>query len=92
MNISIDNINEAPIGAEFNTTEKQNNKTFSEITTFTTLHDLSQRHFYLRTVLTLNFTKFDIKKLSSLKKKTSIPFNIINQHKIFEGTDLFLIN
>lgn len=91
MNISIDSINDAPIG-ERNVTQEQNDKTVSEITNFTTLHDLTQRHFYLRTVLTLNFTKFDIKKLSSLKKKTSIPFNIINQHKMFEGTDLFLIN
>jgi choloylglycine hydrolase len=90
-NISLDKINEAPEG-ERDMSAKPNATTVSEITNFTTLRDLTQKHFYFRSVLTLNFTKFDIKKLSSLKKKTSIVFDIINQHKIFDGTDLFLSN
>jgi penicillin V acylase-like amidase (Ntn superfamily) len=91
MNISIDNMKDAPVG-ERDMTKKTNATTVSEITNFTTLRDLTQKHFYFRSVLTLNFTKFDIKKLSSLKKKTSIVFDIINQHKVFNGTDLFLSN
>jgi choloylglycine hydrolase len=54
------------------------------------LHDLSQGHFYLRTINALNFSKFDIGKLSTLKAPKEVTLDAINANTNLEATDLFL--
>lgn len=62
--------------------------TSTEVTVFTWMNDKARNHYYLRTIDSINFTKFDINALSSLKKPVSVPFTqIVNQQ---DGTALLL--
>lgn len=62
----------------------------SEVTFFTGMKDLNQGHFYLRTINSINFTKFDINKLSALKTTKVVPLNRVDANSSLDGTDLFL--
>lgn len=62
----------------------------SEATYFTAMNDLSQGQFYLRTINAINFSRFDIVKLSSLKEVTYVPFKDIDANPNIDGTGLFL--
>jgi choloylglycine hydrolase len=54
------------------------------------LHDLTQGHFYLRTINALNFSKFDIGKLSVLKAPKEVTLDAVNANTQLDATDLFL--
>lgn len=89
INISVDTVNDPP-GGERDMSTGKGASTFSEITAFIVLHDLTQQYFYIRTVFSLNFTKFDIRKLGSLKKTTAVPFDLLNKNESLDGMHLFL--
>jgi choloylglycine hydrolase len=65
-------------------------KSISEVTNWTVLHDLTQGHFYLRTINALNFSKFDINKLSALKTPKEVTLDAVNANTQLDATDLFL--
>lgn len=65
-------------------------KSISEVTSWTVLHDLAQGHFYLRTINALNFSKFDLGKLSVLKAPKVVTLDAVNANTQLEATDLFL--
>ncbi len=65
-------------------------KSISEVTNWTVLHDLSQGHFYLRTINALNFSKFDLGKLSVLKAPKEVTLDAINANTDLDATELFL--
>jgi len=54
------------------------------------LHDLSQGHFYLRTINALNFSKFDLGKLGVLKAPKEVTLDAINANTDLDATELFL--
>lgn len=64
--------------------------TSSEVTLFTGMKDLNQGHFYLRTINSINFTKFDMSKLSVLKSTKAVPLKNVDANNSLDGTDLFL--
>ena len=67
------------------------NRISSESTYFTVMNDLSRNHFYLRTINSINFAKFDVRKLSNTVKQTKvITFAAINNFDRLDATDLFL--
>lgn len=66
------------------------NRPSTEVTQFTVLNDLAQNHFYIRTISAINFTRFDVRKLSTLKGVKTIPFSRIDASTTADGTELFL--
>ncbi|MGI9141636.1 MAG: linear amide C-N hydrolase, partial [Fluviibacter sp.] len=62
----------------------------SEVTFFTAMKDLNQGHFYIRTINSINFTKFDINKLSALKSTKVVTLQGVDANTSLDGTDLFL--
>lgn len=66
------------------------NKLSSESTYFTTMNDLSRNYFYLRTINSINFAKFDVRKLSALKQTKVVTFSDVNAHQHLDATELFL--
>jgi penicillin V acylase-like amidase (Ntn superfamily) len=66
------------------------NKISSESTYFTTMNDLSRGYFYLRTINSINFAKFDVKKLAALKQTKVITFDTVNAFGRLDATELFL--
>ncbi len=65
-------------------------KSISEVTNWTVLHDMTQGHFYFRTINALNFSKFDIKKLVALKAPKKVTLDAVNANTSLDATDLFL--
>jgi len=66
------------------------NKISSESTYFTTMNDLSRGHFYLRTINSINFAKFDVRKLAAVKQTKVVKFSTVNEFGRLDATDLFL--
>lgn len=64
----------------------------SEVTYFTVLTDLTQRHFYIRTIKSINYTRFDITDLSQLQSTKVISFEQLNLNECLDGTKMFLNN
>lgn len=62
----------------------------SEATYFTVMNDLAQGQFYLRTIKAINFSRFDIAKLSPLTEVKHVPFKNIDANPNIDGTTLFL--
>ena len=62
--------------------------TSTEVTVFTWMNDKARNSYYLRTIDAMNFTRFDIDKLSSLKKVVAVPFTKITDQP--DGTQLML--
>lgn len=88
MNISVDAMSDLP-GGERDMSKSKDLTTVTEITAFTVLHDLTRQQFYIRTVSALNYTKIDIKQLSSLKTVTAVSFDVLNQNTSLDGNHLF---
>jgi penicillin V acylase-like amidase (Ntn superfamily) len=65
-------------------------KISSEATYFTVMNDLSRGHFYIRTINSINYAKFDVNKLSVLKKTTVVKFSTVNDFGRLDATELFL--
>jgi penicillin V acylase-like amidase (Ntn superfamily) len=66
------------------------NKLSSESTYFTVMNDLSRNYFYLRTINSINFAKFEVQKLSALKQTKVITFAAVNANPNLDATQLFL--
>ena len=66
------------------------NKLSSESTYFTVMNDLSRNYFYLRTINSINFAKFEVQKLSALKQTKVITFAAVNANQNLDATQLFL--
>ena len=66
------------------------NATSSEVTLFTTMNDLSQNQFYIRTINSINFSKIDLRKLAGVKEVKKIPFDQIAQLDGGDATELLL--
>ena len=62
----------------------------SEATYFTVMNDLSRNQFYIRTIKQVNFVRFDLRKLDSIKAVTTVSFDRLNASTSFDGTDLFI--
>jgi len=88
-NISVDLANDMP-GGERNMKLKIGPKGVSEMTIFMILRDLSQNHYYIRTYNALNYTKFDMSKLSGIKEVKSVSFKSLDANPMLDGTNLFL--
>lgn len=86
LDISVDE----PVKGTFSTVFSTTAGVGSESTYFTVLNDLSQNHFYIRTIDSLNFIKFDIKKMSDLKQTKVVKFKTINSVAKVDATALFL--
>ncbi len=63
--------------------------TSSEVTLFTWMNDKVRNLYFLRTIDALNFAKFEIDKLSPIKKVVTIPLAKINDTQL-DGTQIFL--
>jgi len=61
----------------------------SESTYFTVMNDLTQGYFYLRTINSINFSRFDIHRLNSICEKKTVQFSAIDEHAQLNATDLF---
>lgn len=68
----------------------QSKSATSEATYFTVMNDLSQNHFYIRTIKQINYVRFDISKLSGLKEVTKVSFQRLNSSTSWDGTNLLL--
>jgi choloylglycine hydrolase len=66
------------------------NKLSSESTYFTVMNDLSRNYFYLRTINSINFARFDVRKLNTLKQTKVVTFAAINSNANLDATELFL--
>jgi choloylglycine hydrolase len=64
-------------------------KSSSEVTLFTWMNDKVRNLYFLRTIDAMNFAKFEIDKLSPLKKVVTIPLAKINDDQL-DGTQIFL--
>ena len=63
--------------------------TSSEVTLFTWMNDKSRNLYFLRTIDALNFAKFEIEKLSPIKKVVTVPLDKINDDQL-DGTQILL--
>ncbi len=65
-------------------------KPTSEATYFTVMNDFSRGYFYIRTINMINWLRFDMKKLASIKTTKVVTFAAINSATNLDGTELFL--
>ena len=63
--------------------------TSSEVTLFTWMNDKSRNLYFLRTIDALNFAKFEIDKLASIKSVVKVPLEKINDTQL-DGTQILL--
>ena len=87
--ISVDVQSDMPGGERALSTSKST-KPVGEVTNWTVLRDLTQNHFYIRTINSLNYSKFDINKLSVLKETKVVSLKAIDANHSLDATDLFL--
>lgn len=87
-NISIDLPDPSTANVENNATDKT--QASSEVTLISFVNDLAQNQWYIRTINAMNFTKFDIPKLASLKQLKVITLDSIDELDGGDGTHLFL--
>lgn len=88
-NISIDLPSDMP-GGERDMTSVKGAKSSSEVTLWTTMRDTNQNQFYIRTIDSVNYSMFDLNKLSALKGVTKVSFETLNANPNVDGTALFL--
>ncbi len=62
----------------------------SEATYFTVLNDLANNQFYIRTIYAMNFSRFDLKKLASVKEVKVVMWDKLNATDGGDSTSLFL--
>jgi choloylglycine hydrolase len=63
--------------------------TSSEVTLFTWMNDKVRNLYFLRTIDAMNFAKFEIDKLSPIKKVVTVPLDKINDDQL-DGTQILL--
>lgn len=88
-NITVDVPPDLP-GGERDMSNAKGAKSLSEVTDWTVLRDLSQNHFYIRTINSLNYSKFDVNKLSVLKETKVVSMKTVDANTSLDATDLFL--
>ena len=88
-NISVDLPSDMP-GGERDMTSAKGAKSSTEVTLWTTMRDTHQNHFYIRTIDAINYSMFDMNKLSGLKGVTKVSFETLNANPNVDGTSLFL--
>ena len=88
-NITVDVPPDLP-GGERDISNAKGAKSLSEVTDWTVLRDLSQNHFYIRTINSLNYSKFDVNKLSVLKETKVVSMKTVDANTSLDATDLFL--
>ena len=62
----------------------------SEATFFTVLNDLANNQFYIRTIYAMNFSKFDLRKLASIKQVKVVTWDKLNATDGGDANYLFL--
>ena len=77
-------------GGERDMTSVKGAKSASEVTLWTTMRDTNQNHFYIRTIDSINYSMFDLNKLTTLKAATKVSFETLNANPNVDGTSLFL--
>ena len=65
-------------------------KPTSEVTFFTALKDLNRGLFFIRTIDMMNYVKFDMNKLSSVKTVKAVSFSAFLKTSNMNADDLFL--
>jgi choloylglycine hydrolase len=65
------------------------NSVSSEVTQFTWMNDKARNRFYLRTIDALNFSTFELDRLSSIKRVVKVPIAQINDAHL-DGTQVML--
>lgn len=68
----------------------QSKSATSEATYFTVMNDLTQNHFYIRTIKQINYVRFDLRQMTGLKAVTKVSFERLNKSRNWDGTDLLL--
>lgn len=68
----------------------QSKSATSEATYFTVMNDLSQGHYYIRTIKQINYVRFDMSKLAGLKAVTKVSFQRLNSATSWDGTELLV--
>ena len=61
----------------------------SEVSLYTWMNDKDRNHYYIRTISSMNFTKFEIDKLASVKSIVAIPLKQVNDSNL-GGTQMIL--
>ena len=64
-------------------------KASSEVSLYTWMNDKDRNHYYIRTIQSVNFTKFEIDKLASVKSTVVIPLKQVNDSNL-DGTQMIL--
>jgi len=62
----------------------------SESTYFTVLNDLENNQFYIRTIYAMNFSRFDVRKLATIKDVKVVTWDQLNATDGGDATYLFL--
>jgi penicillin V acylase-like amidase (Ntn superfamily) len=62
----------------------------SEATYFTVLVDMNTNQFYIRTISSMNFSRFDLAKLTAVKEMKTLMFPVIEATDGGDATGLFL--
>jgi|AVFP01.1.fsa_nt_gi choloylglycine hydrolase len=68
----------------------QSESATSEATFFTVMNDLSQGHFYIRTIKQINYVRFDMRELAGLEAVTTVSFQRLNSATSWDGNELLL--
>jgi len=61
-----------------------------EVTLFTTMNDLAQNQFYIRSINAMNFSKVDLTKLTGVKEFKKVSLDQVAQLNGADATSLFL--
>ena len=61
-----------------------------EVTLFTTMNDLAQNQFYIRSINAMNFSRVDIPKLAGVKELKKVSLDKVAQLHGADATELFL--
>ncbi|MBL4556597.1 MAG: hypothetical protein JKP98_03700 [Rhodobacteraceae bacterium] len=54
------------------------------------MNDLSQGHFYIRTIKQINYVRFDMRELAGLEAVTTVSFQRLNSATSWDGNELLL--
>ena len=60
------------------------------MTLFTTMNDLAQNQFYIRSINAMNFSRVDIPKLAGVKELKKVSLDKVAQLHGADATELFL--
>lgn len=76
-------------GAGFSGDAPGSTKKTSEVSLYTWMNDKDRNRYYIRTIDSMNFTTFEIDKLSAIKSVVIIPLNQVNDINL-DGTQMII--